>query len=188
MGWDQGQDTWIYGFNPAFLTAFNREQAWHYRVLPKLSDVNSLVLLCDETENTGVLADELEISLGKSITLDLIPAAIITQLLNLHYPKKSGQHQFQKMTLAIEGDGFLNDLIREARSLQSSDIHIEIYEEHCRVRIRIDGMMVERYVLKKSEYLPLSEKNRCFSLYARRITTLDHEINHLIFCLGRLIS
>lgn len=145
-------------FNPAFLNSLNKDQAWHYRVLPKLSEDNGLVLLCDDTENTNILADELEIILGKRITLDPQPASAISQLLNQHYPKENGQHQFQKMTLAIEGDGFLNDLIREARGLKSSDIHIEIYEEHCRVRIRIDGMMVERYVLKKSEYPALINK------------------------------
>lgn len=145
-------------FSPAFLSALNKEQAWHYRVLPKSSGDNGLVLLCDDTENTGILTDELEIILGKRVTLDPQPVSIISLLLNQHYPKENGQHQFQKMTLAIEGDGFLNDLIREARTLKSSDIHIEIYEEHCRVRIRIDGMMVERYVLKKSEYPALINK------------------------------
>lgn len=145
-------------FNPIFLTAISKDQAWHYRVLPKSADDQSLVVLCDEAGQTNGLADELEIVLGRRVVLDPHPAASISQLLNLHYPKESGQHQFEKMTLAIEGDGFLNDLIKEARFLKSSDIHIEIYEEHCRVRIRIDGMMVERYVLKKTEYPALINK------------------------------
>ncbi|CAM4115630.1 general secretion pathway protein E/type IV pilus assembly protein PilB [Pedobacter westerhofensis] len=145
-------------FNPAYLNVFSKEQAWHYRILPKLNDDTGLILLCDESENIISLSDELEIVLGKRIILDPQPAATISQLLNLHYPKENGQHQFAKMTLAIEGDGFLNDLIREARTLKSSDIHIEIYEERCRVRIRIDGMMVERYVLKKSDYPALINK------------------------------
>lgn len=144
--------------NPAFLNSFSKEQAWHYRILPKLSDHNGLVLLCDESDDIITLSDELEIVLGKQIILNPMPAAIISNLLSIHYPKENGQHQFAKMTLAIEGDGFLNDLIREARMLKSSDIHIEIYEERCRVRIRIDGMMVERYILKKSEYPALINK------------------------------
>lgn len=145
-------------FNPSFLTALTKDQAWHYRVLPKSSDEMGLLLLCDETESISILADELEIVLGRRVMLDPLPATTISLLLNQHYPKENGQHQFQKMTLAIEGDGFLNDLIREARTLKSSDVHIEIYEEHCRVRIRIDGMMVERYVLKKTEYPALINK------------------------------
>jgi len=145
-------------FNPSFLSALSKEQAWHYRIVPKSSEGQGLVLLCDEMDNVNNLADELEIVLGKRIILDPLPAAEISILLHQHYPKENGQHQFAKMTLAIEGDGFLNDLIREARTLKSSDIHIEIYEERCRVRIRIDGMMVERYVLKKSEYPALINK------------------------------
>lgn len=145
-------------FNPAFIHAISKEQAWHYRILPKESQAERLVLLCDEDANESILADELEIVLGKAIVLEKSAAATISMLLNKHYLKENGQHQFQKMVSAIEGDGFLNDLIREAKSLKSSDIHIEIYEERCRVRIRIDGMMVERYVLKKSEYPALINK------------------------------
>lgn len=147
-----------YTFDPAFIHAISKEQAWHYRILPKDNNPAGLVLLCDEDADIGQLSDELEVVLGKSISLEKQPLAIISMLLNKHYLKENGQHQFQKMALAIEGDGFLNDLIREARSLKSSDIHIEIYEEKCRVRIRIDGMMVERYVLKKTEYPALINK------------------------------
>jgi len=144
--------------NASALSRITHEQAWHYRVLPKSINDREMVMYCDDTELLHGLSDELEILLGRRIALDPQPSATISHLLHQHYPKESGQHQFQKMTLAIEGDGFLNDLIREARLLKSSDIHIEIYEEHCRVRIRIDGMMVERYVLKKSEYPSLINK------------------------------
>jgi type IV pilus assembly protein PilB len=147
-----------YSFDPAFIHAITKEQAWHYRILPKGNHTSGLVLLCDENADISQLSDELEIVLGKKIILEQQSLATINMLLNKYYLKESGQHQFQKMTLAIEGDGFLNDLIKEARSLKSSDIHIEIYEEKCRVRIRIDGMMVERYVLKKIEYPALINK------------------------------
>jgi len=147
-----------FSFDPAFIHAISKEQAWHYRILPKDNSAAGLVLLCDENADLGQLSDELEIVLGKNISLEQQPLSTISMLLNKHYLKENGQHQFQKMSLAIEGDGFLNDLIREARSLKSSDIHIEIYEEKCRVRIRIDGMMVERYLLKKTEYPALINK------------------------------
>lgn len=147
-----------YPFDPAFIHVISKEQAWHYRILPKVQDNSDLVLLCDQDADISQLADELEVVLGKNISLERQASATISMLLNKYYLKENGQHQFQRMSLAIEGDGFLNDLIREARSLKSSDIHIEIYEEKCRVRIRIDGMMVERYVLKKAEYPALINK------------------------------
>ncbi|MCD0487351.1 GspE/PulE family protein [Pedobacter sp. MC2016-14] len=150
-------------FNTDALHAISREQAWHYRILPKASAGAELTLCCDEEVQPMLLKDELEVVLGKNIILEQLPAATISLLLHKHYQKENGQHQFQKMVSAMEGDGFLNDLIREARSLKSSDIHIEIYEEKCRVRIRIDGMMVERYILKKSEYPALINKIKIMS-------------------------
>ncbi|WP_245723890.1 GspE/PulE family protein [Pedobacter steynii] len=150
-------------FDPVFIHSVSKEQAWHYRILPKENNPDGMVLLCDEGAEMTSLSDELEILLGKNIVLEQQPAEIISVLLHKHYLKENGQHQFQKTVTAIEGDGFLNDLIREARNLKSSDIHIEIYEERCRVRIRIDGMMVERYVLKKTEYPALINKIKIMS-------------------------
>lgn len=145
-------------FSSAFVHSITKELAWHYRIFPKESSDGKLIFLCDDTVVGDFLVNELEVLLGKQVTLDQQPAALISKLLNQFYLKESGQHQFQKIVVAAEGDGFLNDLIREARNLKSSDIHIEIYEARCRVRIRIDGMMVERYVLKKTEYPALINK------------------------------
>lgn len=145
-------------FNHAFIHSISKEQAWHYRILPAGEDAGQLLLLCDETADIHSLTDELEIVLGKTVRLERSAVSTISMLLNKHYLKESGQHQLQKTVSSTEGESFLNDLIREARNLKSSDIHIEIYEERCRVRIRIDGMMVERYVLKKTEYPALINK------------------------------
>jgi len=147
-------------FNPVFLNAFSKEQAWQYRVLPKLSDDNGMVLLCDDTENRVLLANELRGLLGKRIIFDPHPESIISRLLNQHYPKEEEKvaEPVEKVTLTTEGDNFLNDLVLEARALKSSDVHLEVYEEYCRVRIRIDGVMVERYALKKGEYPALINK------------------------------
>lgn len=145
-------------FDPSFIHSLSKEQAWHYRILPKSSTDAVMVLLCEEDTDADQLKDELEIVLGKNIILEKQAAATISMLLSKHYLKENGQRQFQNAASAIEGEGFLNALISEARSLKSSDIHIEIYEERCRVRIRIDGMMVERYVLKRTEYPALINK------------------------------
>ncbi|PYF76663.1 GspE/PulE family protein [Pedobacter nutrimenti] len=145
-------------FNPAYLQAISKDQAWHYRIIPRYSSESVVTLFCDQESDSSALTEELEIVFGKKVELEILSSASLNTLLNKHYLKESGQHQFGKSSLAMEGDGFLNELIREARNLKSSDIHIEIYEEKCRVRIRIDGMMVERYVLKKSEYPALINK------------------------------
>ena len=52
-------------------------------------------------------------------------------------------------------DNFLNSLIDEAYENWCSDIHLECYENRCRIRFRIDGRLIERYVLEKSQYVVL---------------------------------
>lgn len=140
------------------LHLITKEQAWHYRILPKESTGNFLHLFCDGQADTYSLLAELEIVLGKDIQLEKLASDEISRLLSTYYFRENKGHQLQKLNYPSEGDDFLNDLIREAKGLKSSDIHIEIYENKCRVRIRIDGMMVERYLLERDEYPALVNK------------------------------
>jgi type IV pilus assembly protein PilB len=149
--------------SPEVIGTIIKEQAWHYRIIPISLSENELVVYSDHQDDHNNLAQELHVVLGKKIHLEVIDPAAINTLLNRFYPKDKGQRQFQSSSIVAEGDGFLDELIREARNLKSSDIHIEIYEDRCRVRIRIDGMMVERYLLKKSEYPALINKIKIMS-------------------------
>lgn len=58
-------------------------------------------------------------------------------------------------TVSLGDDNFLNSLIDEAYENWCSDIHLECYENRCRIRFRIDGRLIERYVLEKSQYVVL---------------------------------
>lgn len=49
-------------------------------------------------------------------------------------------------------------ILEEAAKIKSSDIHLEPYEERCRVRFRIDGKLVERYVIPTTEYPAIVNK------------------------------
>jgi general secretion pathway protein E/type IV pilus assembly protein PilB len=135
-----------------------KEQAWHYRVLPKAKAAHTFSLYCEDSANQDELASELEVLLGLTILLEPLPVVQIARLLSRHYLKENGMEGQQQFQLSNHPDDFLADLIREAKSLKSSDIHIESYENKCRVRIRIDGMMVERYLLKRDEYPALINK------------------------------
>lgn len=53
------------------------------------------------------------------------------------------------------GQGFLMSLIGEAFRDYASDIHIEPYEDRCRIRLRIDGKLTERYIVERTQYAPL---------------------------------
>ncbi|MES2807011.1 MAG: GspE/PulE family protein [Bacteroidota bacterium] len=134
-----------------------KDQAWHYRILPKSHNQNDFKLYCEDVAQSDSLLAELEILFGCNITLQPIPADKVARLLSKYYIKdNAAQGSVQLQT--NNTDDFLISLIQEAKNLKSSDIHIERYENKCRVRIRIDGLMVERYLLKPEEYPALINK------------------------------
>jgi type IV pilus assembly protein PilB len=135
-----------------------KEQAWHYRVLPKSSSPGSIGLYCEDGADTFSLSAELEILLGLEVALEPIPGSDVARLLSKYYLKDTPGHGIAQIQVNHKEDDFLMDLIGEAKNLKSSDIHIERYENKCRVRIRIDGMMVERYLLKSEEYPAIINK------------------------------
>ncbi len=139
------------------LHLISREQAWHYRILPSAHSEGSFTFLCDEQADARMLEAELEILLGKTILLEKIPQQAITRLLSTYYFETGNAHE-KKVVQSTDGKDFLNNLIQEARELKSSDIHLEIYEERCRVRIRIDGVLVERYLINRDNYPALINK------------------------------
>jgi len=147
------------------LQLLSPEQAWHYRVFPKKNTGNQLTLYIDEEMNISSTEMELEMILGKQIVLEQISREELQQLLARHYRREQKDDRSKSSNYASSGEGedFLANLIAEAKKLKSSDIHIEAYEERCRVRIRIDGMLVERYVINKVDYPPIVNKIKIMS-------------------------
>jgi len=141
----------------------SKEQAWHYRVLPKLRTGAGLELYCEAGTDENELTAELEILLGKDILLDPVPVTTVARLLSKYYLRENAVEGTAQMQLGKHADDFLENLIAEAKSLKSSDIHIERYEQKCRVRIRIDGNMVERYLLKNDDYPALINKIKIYA-------------------------
>jgi len=136
----------------------SKDMAWHYRVLPKGSANGRLWLYCEDNVDTANLTAELEIMLGLDILLEPIAASEIARLLATYYIKDNTTTGALQANVRHDEDSFLMNLIGEAKNLKSSDIHIERYENKCRVRIRIDGNMVERYLLKEDDYPALINK------------------------------
>jgi len=59
-----------------------KDQAWHYRVLPKHKANDHLLLYCDEGADVNGLISELEVLLNQTILLEPIPAAHVSRLLS----------------------------------------------------------------------------------------------------------
>lgn len=132
-------------------------QAWHYRIVPKSRSADSIEFYAEETVDQTVLTTELEMLLGQKVILDLIPSETIGRELNSHY-RREQTGKTEEFLSINQADDFLIVMIREAKGLGSSDIHIETYEERCRIRLRIDGLMVERFVIGKADYPSLINK------------------------------
>jgi general secretion pathway protein E/type IV pilus assembly protein PilB len=129
------------------------EQAWFYNIVPFMFENNSLSILIDKQKNNNNIQSELEVILGRQVKLIDTDSEIIYRGLQIHYRRTEQKPSSTYTNLNIgESDDFLRKLITEAKSLGSSDIHIEIYEEKCRIRLRMDGHLIERYQLSKNEY------------------------------------
>ena len=136
------------------------QQAWFYHIVPKPSDnKNAIELFVNEDKYTSYLSDELEMLFGKPVILNKASALVIQKTLGKYYRNTNTHASIRQVSSGnVKTDDFLPMLISEAKNLGSSDIHIEVYEEKCRVRIRIDGLLIERYTVNKTDYPSLVNK------------------------------
>lgn len=135
------------------------DQAWHFGIIPKECSDGLSEFYVDETRYTQDLQEELSLLLGKEVMLEKTDTEIIQATLGKYYRKNGHSIQSRTLTgLSMQQDDLLGKLISEARSIHSSDIHIETYENRSRVRMRIDGKLVERYEIGKPQYPSLINK------------------------------
>ena len=132
------------------------EMANHYRVLPKSIEDNVLLLYVDEAQHNDTHKDELELLLGQMVSFYPLSGTEIEKGLLSYYRAK--QNDTEGKALQIDKNDFLESLMYEAKSLSSSDIHFEVYEEDARIRFRIDGQLIERYKVDRENYLELVNK------------------------------
>lgn len=118
-----------------------------YRVIPIENDESSITFITD-TADLNSLQQELQIILGKEINLKKEEPQLIDTFLQKNYRKRTST---SSTTLQYSED-FLLNTIHEAKELGSSDIHFEAFEKQNRVRFRIDGKLLERYIINSNEY------------------------------------
>ena len=129
------------------------EQAWHYKIIPLSSDKKCVGFLLDESQPEVSIQIELEVLLGKSVTLKKEKKELVDIALSKYYRRSHVDGSKARRVSALQGDdNFLLNLILEARILGSSDIHVENYGERCRIRMRIDGQLIEKYVIPLIDY------------------------------------
>lgn len=133
------------------------EIAWHYKVIPHIIDASGVLELCVDVDHEKPgLVKELEVILGRSVKLVPKPGKFLEEALSTFYV--ANDIGASKSTLSASNKNFVAELIRDAHAVRSSDIHVETYDEKCRIRFRIDGKLVDRIRLLKSEYPALVNK------------------------------
>ncbi len=137
-----------YQIDTELLQLINDDVAYQYRVIP-FEKRNDVVLLKTDSKNRSALSQELEIVLGFPIDLISDSTEIIDALLVTNYRKKEQNKSVSTLTFT---DDFLLNIIHEAKALGSSDIHFEAFEKKHRIRFRIDGKLLEKYIISFEEY------------------------------------
>lgn len=144
----------------AVIQLLSDQQAWHYQIFP-LGIVDHTLHLQYHQDSSSEIATELEILLGRNIQLHPTSEKELFENIAKHY-RKPGPAKTDSETISIDQEGrkkdILSSILEQAQKLDSSDIHIETYENTCRIRLRIDGKLIERYVIGKDEYPSLVNK------------------------------
>jgi len=122
------------------------ELAYQYHIVPV--NYNGVLSLKTSNKNTVSLKNELEIVLGKQVELLSASEEEINQYLRSNY-RQTSQSISEKLHYS---DDFLMKILVESKSTGSSDIHLEVFEENAKIRYRIDGKLIEKYVITLSEY------------------------------------
>jgi len=123
----------------------NADLAWTYSVIPAEDDGQSITFYISSESDQDFVKEDLEILMGKSIRFIEVDNLVLRRHLGKYYRRFGNAEKSKVNTHQGDKDDFLLQVIHEARGIGSSDIHIEIYEEEARVRIRIDGHLVEKY-------------------------------------------
>lgn len=136
------------------------EQAWHFKAIPFAWKEEKLMTYLDDNDQQEEILENLELLLGVDVLPEYHEPAEIRKALTLHYRinKSVAENQQRNLQSLDQQQDALHNLISEAKSLNSSDIHLEPYEDVCRVRIRIDGILIERFTITKENYRPIVNK------------------------------
>jgi len=131
-------------------------QAWYFNVIPAEIEKGVLKFFFPENKDPNGTAAEMEVLLGREVELVKVPESWFMERLSRYYPNAHSNRGTETLNTGT-GD-LLTLMLEEAAKIKSSDIHLEAFEERCRVRFRIDGKLVERYIIPCGDYPALINK------------------------------
>lgn len=140
----------ITDLEPSLRQSVSSEIANHYKIIPKAFEKESISFYSDETQKQKEIEirGELELIFDKKVEIIFIASDDINKSLSINYRENKRSNSNQ-----VSEGSFIEDLIFEAESIGASDIHLEVFEKSVRIRLRIDGQLIERNFLEKENYL-----------------------------------
>lgn len=123
------------------------DQAYHYKIVPFAVEEDLWQFWTTDPDRKA-LQKELQVVFGKKVALFHISKEALYKYLGANYRRKESSTQ-RPLTASKD---FLEQVIAEAKTLGSSDVHFESFEQNGRVRFRIDGKLIERYLIPSQEY------------------------------------
>ncbi len=132
------------------LQLISSEEAYHYSVIPKAIDEDSITFYIDN-RNVSLhksISNDLNLLHNKQIVLEPLDWKIINKSLSVHYRKRSSKNEHEDNF----SSDFFDNILEEAINSRASDIHIEVYKEDMRIRYRIDGVLIEKMKIPIDNY------------------------------------
>lgn len=152
----------ILNLSTELMQIITAEQAWYYSIIPIESSQGKIRFYSDRSFSSGEIA-QLEMLTGKDVVVVQQSSEVVSKTLQKYYRKAEARRREPDVSGNVAAKSFIHDLLEEAANLGSSDIHIEVYESKCRIRLRIDGKLVERYIVPKNEYPGLVNRLKIMS-------------------------
>jgi type IV pilus assembly protein PilB len=134
--------------DPAILDTIPRDLALQHRVIPINRLANNLIVCSADPTDLANL-DGLSAKLGVKLRVKLTSDLSIEKALRIYYlnkvEDKTRRHQSQLSGELAESYvvSYVDKLMQFAAQSKASDIHIEPFEKSIRVRLRMDGSLVE---------------------------------------------
>ena len=132
---------------------FSAEQAFHFRLIPTKKEKGVLYCLTDQ-EDTAQKQRERTILLDHKI--ELLP--ISSKEFSEYYHRNYHKAETKSNTSLNASDDLLQKILTTAKNSNSSDIHIEVYKNKGRVRLRLDGKLKEFFTVPKEDYSMMINK------------------------------
>lgn len=142
---------------------FSASEVSLYHIIPyEQGPASSLNCYGKEGVEYHGIINEIKVIYNYSIALTLLSADEFDKGVTQYY--RQGKNSNSSINISQIGNtDFVSSLIEEADSIRSSDIHFEPYEKQCRVRMRIDGKLIERYIIIKADYPALVNRIKIIS-------------------------